>query len=344
MKGDVSNMIFTSRRALKEETAMEELRVMLQQESTKYSNKFDYLSLGTEDDQQSSSERVSEGWRRKICEWSFEVVDHFGFDREVVFIALDFLDRVVAHQTRPSGVLMHRREFQLIAVTCLYLAIKLHGETDNVDGPRRKLKIKAFVELSRGLFSVQTLEAKELEILKMLNWNVNPPSTVRIVATMLRLLPEWAAYDNASVQSNAVTALYEMARYLTELAVCVSNFSFNYKPSEVAYATILCSIDALQNKVHIPYSVRIEFMNHITASTNLTPHAVASVRGLLMDLCPDMFSRDEVPTTTLTRAASITNSSSSSELSGENGKTSPVCVMAHCQNETSPRKRGRPTD
>mmetsp|Transcript_26857 Transcript_26857/g.30697 ORF Transcript_26857/g.30697 Transcript_26857/m.30697 type:complete len:346 (+) Transcript_26857:222-1259(+) len=341
---DALNMNFNTCRNLKVDTVMDELRVILQLESTIYSNKFDYLSFVTEDDQRISSERVSESWRRKICEWSFEVVDHFGFDREVVSIALDFLDRVVANETVPSGITMNRREFQLIAVTCLYLAIKLHGETDTIEGPRRKLKIQAFVELSRGLFSTKILEEKELEILKMLDWKVNPPSTVRIVSTLLRLLPERSPYDNASVHSNAITTIYEMARYLTELSVCVSTFTFNYKPSEVAYACILCSIDALRGKVHIPYSARIQFMNQVTVSTNLTPHAVATVRTLLMDLCPAIFSKDELSSTTLIRAASITDSPNTNEFPGGNGKTSPVCVMAEYQNESSPRKRSRLTD
>jgi hypothetical protein len=326
-----------SRRTLKEENAMEELRVMLHQESIRYSNTFDYLSLTTtHEDSLSNNERVSEGWRRKICEWSFEVVDHFGFDREVVSIALSFLDRVVALKTKPSGEPMHRREFQLIAVTCLYLAIKLHGETDTFDGPRRKLKIHAFVELSRGLFTVETLEAKEREILEMLEWKVNPPTTVRIVATLLRLLPEWTVYENVAAHSNTATAIYEMARYLTELAVCVSTFSFKFNSSEIAYASILCAMEALQNKVHIPYGVRIEFLNKITEATKLTPHGVNSIRVLLMELCPAMFPSSETNTSGLARQGSVAEVQSSAN----DGKVSPVCVMS-IRDVASPRKRGR---
>lgn len=324
---------------LQEENAFEDLRIILHKESTAYSNKFDYLAFPPEEESLSANDRVSEGWRRKICEWSFEVVDHFGFDRGVVSIALDYLDRVVALKTRSSGHSMHRREFQLIAVTSLYLAIKLHGETDSFDGPRRKLKIQAYVTLSRGLFSVETLEAKELEILELLQWNVNPPSSVQTVASILRLIPEWAVYDDTTVHKNATTALYEMARYLTELAVCVSTFSFNYKPSQLAYAAILCSIDALQHRVHIPYAIRVEFMNKVTAATNLTPQTVASVRALIMDLCPSLFPKGDV-TPALSRATSMTHEFTESD---EDGKISPVCVMAECRDEASPRKRGRPS-
>ncbi len=148
--------------------------VMLKQESAQYSPCFDYLSVHR--DLQPSSEHVNENWRRKICEWAFEVTDHFGFDREVVSIALNYLDRVIAHTTETTNARVPRKEFQLVAVTSLYLAIKLHGETDAVEGAPRKLRINAFVELSRGMFTIETLETMERDILSNLEWNVNPPT------------------------------------------------------------------------------------------------------------------------------------------------------------------------
>jgi hypothetical protein len=68
--------------------------------------------------------KMEEGWRRKICEWMFEVVDHYKFDREVVSIALFYLDRFVTHNMN-AGEAMGRREFQLLAICCLYTAMKV---------------------------------------------------------------------------------------------------------------------------------------------------------------------------------------------------------------------------
>ena len=135
---------------------MEHLRALRAQETEHYPTCHDYLQVSNLVPPDQVSERVNEGWRRKICEWSFEVVDHFNFDREVVSVALHYLDLVVAMKTKADGVAILRRDFQLIAVTSLYLAIKLHGETDATEGPRKKLKITAFVELSRGFFDVET--------------------------------------------------------------------------------------------------------------------------------------------------------------------------------------------
>ena len=224
----------------RDDIVVDHLAVMLKKESSCYCPCFDYLSLHR--DLQPSNEHVNENWRRKICEWAYEVTDHFGFDREVVSVALNYLDRVIAHKTKTTKARVPRKEFQLVATTSLYLAIKLHGETEAVDGAPRKLRINAFVELSRGMFTIETLETTERAIFSILEWNLNPPTTVSFVASLLRLLP--ASWDNQPLHPSVAKSIFEMARYLTELSVCVSTFSFKFKASEISYSAILCAIDA----------------------------------------------------------------------------------------------------
>lgn len=90
-----------------------------------------------------------EEWRRKICEWSYKVVDHFKFDREVVSVAMNYFDRFLASEqmalravsppgrcTCPSCLRsVDSRTFQLAAMTALYLAVKLHAESGVDDNP-----------------------------------------------------------------------------------------------------------------------------------------------------------------------------------------------------------------
>jgi len=282
------------------------------------------------------SDCVNEGWRRKICEWAFEVVDHFAFDREVVSIALNYLDRVVAIKTKSSNTATSRRQFQLVAVTSLYLAIKLHGEVDTPGGQRRKLKIHAFVELSRGLFQVDTLEQMEREILTLLNWRVNPPTPARIVATLLKLLP-----DHDSSSTNAANAIFEMAKYLTELSVCVSDTAFQYKPSVIAYASVLCAMDALQDSLALSYDTKVTFLNEVAGSVSLTPTCieVQEAQLLLMELCPAMFNRMNHSDPVVTDA----DEDAVDGLPNDGGKSSPVCICEQMQQDFVTRKRGRST-
>ena len=298
-----------------------------------------------------SNAQANECWRRKICEWSYEVADHFGFEREAVSIALNYLDRAVAIKAREIDGPVPRRDFQLIAVASLYLALKLHGETDDVDGPRRRLRLQAFVELSRGLFSAETIERMETELLGMLQWRVNPPTTVRTVATMLRLLPRWRAHRTSN--SNAANSIFEFSKYLTELSVCVSDFTFRFDSSTVAFASILCAMNALRDSTVIPHDVITEYLDTIASVTSLTPSCphVQDAQHMLMGLCPSMFEMNgllhvfehEARMDDSTPHGHHQSTQQSRPAPAVRCRTSPVSVVEQMQNDLATRKRCRPT-
>jgi hypothetical protein len=327
---------------LEMEDTVEHLKILLRQEELVYRPCKDYLSpLRAVAD---PSDAVSEGWRRKLCEWCYEVVDHFCFDREAVSIALNFLDRSVAERSESAPIT--RREFQLLAVTSLYMALKIHGQTENSEGPRRKLRIDAFVDLSRGVFQVDVIEAMERTILDSLSFRVNPPTCVRFVASYLSLFPKWTdvAYENP--HSNVIGGIYDVARYLSELSVCVSSFAFTCNSSVIAYASILCAFEALQTSMPPPYQSRVIFQNNMVEATGLLPNDsdVLRVRAMLKDLAPNMFEGDDLPAEFLFDRQE-SSSSLDQELQRDNGKASPVCVVDSDQaSPRSQRKRSRSTE
>jgi hypothetical protein len=101
----------------------------------------------------SSSGAINDIWREKICEWCYQVIDHFNFSREVVAISVHYLDRYLAG--RPCG----KKIFQLAAMTSLFLAIKLYE-------PGGKLSMQSMIELSRGYFDLEQMAAMEVAILR----------------------------------------------------------------------------------------------------------------------------------------------------------------------------------
>ena len=147
---------------------IDRLEAMLKQESSSYKTE-DYLTddcqmrlakaesaldncgLSTAGSSQSSGD-INETWREKICEWSYQVIDHFDFSREVVMIAMNLLDRYLASRS------VNKKVFQLAAMTCLFIAIKL-----NEPG---KLTMASMIELSRGYFRVDQMAAMEISILR----------------------------------------------------------------------------------------------------------------------------------------------------------------------------------
>jgi len=145
------------------------IEVMLKQEASAYKTG-DYLSpdwqqrlagqtsadscgwISADTDSSQSSGTINETWRQKICEWSYQVVDHFDFSREVVMISMNLLDRYLASHAA------NKKVFQLAAMTCLFIAIKL-----NEPG---KLTMSSMIELSRGYFRVDQMAAMEISILR----------------------------------------------------------------------------------------------------------------------------------------------------------------------------------
>lgn len=117
-----------------------------------HSNPNLFFPSGMSTSSASSCSGINEVWREKICEWCYQVVDHFDYNRQVVAIALNYLDRYLA--LRP----VNRKIFQLAAMTCLFTAIKLN-ET-------RVLSLSAFLSLSRGYFKAEHVLKMEHAILR----------------------------------------------------------------------------------------------------------------------------------------------------------------------------------
>ena len=100
----------------------------------------------------SSASGINEVWREKICEWSYQVIDHFDFSREIVSISMHYLDRYLATRS------VNKKLFQLAAMTSLYLAIKLYEPGT--------LTMASMIELSRGYFQVEQMAEMEIAILR----------------------------------------------------------------------------------------------------------------------------------------------------------------------------------
>jgi len=124
----------------------------------------------------SKSNKTSIGpWRKRISSWMYDVVDHFQYDRNVVSVALRYIDQYVGHllvehdsKRRVSGISsssssqpIKRRHFQLIAVTSLYLAIKIHGElmeNDPVSGDEYNVVTSLIYEVDGRAFLGKPLD------------------------------------------------------------------------------------------------------------------------------------------------------------------------------------------
>ena len=120
---------------------------------------------------------------------------------------------------------LHLQVFQLVSMTCIHLAIKLHSP--------KKMSMQLIVSMGNGLVTTQHMEATELSIMKCLKWHLFPPTAMAFLRNLFPLL--------ALPSDDAAKAL-DFARYLVELSVCAYPLA-SVRPSSVALAAVRYSLE-----------------------------------------------------------------------------------------------------
>ncbi|EED95560.1 predicted protein [Thalassiosira pseudonana CCMP1335] len=152
------------------------LAAMIEKERSTYrcidylhTNRSNYRTMITVDD------------RRKIVDWCYSVVDHCQFNRETVAIAMEMVDRFLSKPSLiASRALRSHREYQLLAMSALYLAIKLNE--------RVAFGSEYFSMMSNGAYATEEIEEMETTLLQGLAWRVNGPTSRQIAYHFLSLL------------------------------------------------------------------------------------------------------------------------------------------------------------
>lgn len=234
-------------------------------------------------------------WRSELCNWAYSVVDHFGLDRQVVSCAMNYLDLVTAS---PSASTISKNDYVLLAVSSLHLAAKEYAS----DTPGSfSLGRDRLAELCQGAkFQTQDIENAERFVLAALNGASHQPSSQKFLAALARLCPGWQrSQDLQQPDHKVLRCVYDVARHLVEVSFFEANLNLEYKPSVVAYAAILCAIEALQPYLPVPHFARVRLLNNVAeAAANLLPARteVLQVVQTLKDACPKMFEGDELIT------------------------------------------------
>lgn len=173
------------------------------------------------------NEKVDESWRQRMAEWMYGVVDHCNFRRDIVYVAMTYLDLCLS---KDCDIVNSKQSFQLGAITCLYLAMKIYDTTF--------VKLESLVKLGRGLFSEEDVLQTELLILSKLEWRVHPPTPMCFLRHYTRLIP-------ATVSSSTAFMITEVSRFIAEISVCLYKF-VKQPPSMIAYASFCIAMDSIE--------------------------------------------------------------------------------------------------
>lgn len=166
-------------------------------------------------------------------------------DRDLVFIAMSFFDRFLSRYQVDETLT------QLVAMTCLYLAIKVHSS--------KKISIASIVSLSRGVFRLDQVVKMELCVMKSLNWYLNPPTPSTFVDVLSPIMGEITNDEDITAE------IKDNAKYLLELSVCDGYFVSKH-PSLIGHAAIIVAMKILGT----PRNIQARFHQSLPTTASST--------------------------------------------------------------------------
>jgi len=201
---------------------------------------------------------VDASCRAKVCRWIFRTVEHARMKRETAIIAISYLDRFLwskssrasrVQRVRIERARRDRREYQLVAMTSLYVAIKINEPIE--------MDAMTMSQLSRGLQSAQDIISCEQDILSCLRWKMNGPTSYQFISYILELLPD-------STNLNIALQLYTDSHRQVELSVQDPVF-VPIRRSNVAIAAILNALNGIE-LIDFPSEKRAAFLQSVFES------------------------------------------------------------------------------
>ena len=192
-------------------------------------------------------------WRTKTCGWMYHVVDTHHLDRELVCIAMHYMDMYLS---KKKHICDNAHAFQLVGMTSLYMAIKIFRTQGKC------ATVSSFVKLSKDVFTENDFLKMEKSILDTLRWHMHPPTPQAYLDLLIIFLPRNACLPYTR------RALLERIKFLLELSVTVQ-FFYRKKPSSVAVAAF---IEVMQHEQE-PNVSKQSYREHFL-------HCVRSIAGI----------------------------------------------------------------
>ena len=166
-------------------------------------------------------------WREWYIKWMYNVADHFRFGREIVAYAAAYIDRFA---TKNHAVLYSKNDFTVLAMTSLYMVVKLYSNVDNASA----LCASNLCLLTKGMFSEDDIFHMEVRMLQTFQWKLYP-------ATALCFLREYTQLIANEIPEEKHRVILEVSNFIVEISI-ISYDYVTYPPSVKAYAALLIAL------------------------------------------------------------------------------------------------------
>ena len=206
------------------------LRAMLQQEESCYKIQDYFQHLPSSED--CTAEVVDADARQQIAQWCINIMGACNFTTEHAAVTMSCLDRFVS-TSDGKKVLLDRFQYQLAALTALYLSVKIHCP--------QALPPDLVAKLAQGRHKEKDIEAMERSMLAALQWRVNPPTVMDFVRIYLDMI---AANSHHDFDPQTQAVVLELTGYQANLAVIQFGLVIE-KASHVAVASLMNALECI---------------------------------------------------------------------------------------------------
>jgi Cyclin, N-terminal domain/Cyclin, C-terminal domain len=191
-------------------------------------------------------------WRDRVAQWYYNVVDHMNAPREVVFLAVNFLDRISAHDSVNKPI--SKEEYEITSTTCIFLALRVFsGRTD--------LRVSDLLQVCESRLQVTDIQDTGARLLRNLSLKtpvINPSTFAKAYLQLLQPV----------VSAEVALSLLEVAMYLIELSVC-DHYLAKVPASELAFAAVVASIKSAIAGTQIDGKFQDQFLKALEDETSL---------------------------------------------------------------------------
>jgi hypothetical protein len=236
-----------------------------------------------------------------MISWFWTVIDCFKLAPDNVAAAVYFLDQCDSSK----GFVASPTDYQLLSVTALQLAVKLHSfEVFPLD------QLVKFLSNGVGEEEIQQMERR---ILASLQWRLHPPTPFAFIGYFLQLLPE-------NVPASMHSQLNDIAHRTLRLAVA-DLFYMQFPPSIIAYSVLLHSMEELGDELGIEekrtFAGRLQDTAYLTSQSPGLVTAYTALQSLMIQASGSSTILPPIPDTTETHDELTVNES-------------PSSIMKHC--------------
>jgi hypothetical protein len=213
------------------------------------------------DHEDGSSHKLTAEDREQIVDWCYGVVDVLQLARSNVAVAMSIADRFMSNPNRllvrhfthhlfsPQEIMYNRTMFQLLAVSALYIAIKINEQVI--------FSAEQCAEATHGMYTAKDIEAMERAILECLSWKVSTPTALEVGYIVLELVTPQVK-EVSELTNELMGSIVEDLAFQTESAVRDYHLVATQRTSTIA---IMALLNAIKYNGKMSTFVRQHYLN-----------------------------------------------------------------------------------